>query len=408
MYSQPHGADIAIIGGGPAGLMAADILSARGHRVTVYDQMPSMGRKFLLAGRGGLNLTHSEAPEQFLGRYGLAKNHIENSLESFDQNTLRAWCHDLGQPTFIGSSGRVFPDCFKTSPLLRSWLNRLEKQGVIMRTRHKWLGFGEKGAVLFTSPNGNLEIYPQITLLALGGASWPRMGSDGGWVNILCREGIEISPLRPANCGFNINWSEYFGQKFQGQPLKRIALKFEDTTIRAEAVVTLKGMEGSGVYAISAKLREAVLQQSPQILHIDLRPNLETEALAKKLEIKKQGASLSNHLRKSAGLSPVAIALLRETHNGLEHDPQKLAKAIKNVPVLITSPFGLDRAISTAGGIKFSELDKNLMLIKKADVFIAGEMLDWEAPTGGYLLQASFATGAKAAHGVLSYLTRAK
>ena len=413
MPNHLSSSEIAIIGGGPAGLMAADVLSARGHQVIIYDQMPSMGRKFLLAGRGGLNLTHSEAFEPFLDKYGAAKHHLVNILKSFDADALRNWCHDLGLPTFIGSSGRVFPDCFKASPLLRAWLVRLEQQGVKMRFRHKWLGFhkpgfGERDSLVFLTPGGRFEVSPQAILLALGGASWPRMGSDGRWTPILTEQCVDVSPLRPANCGFYVHWSAYFAQKFQGQPLKRIALNFKGKSLRAEAVITHKGIEGSGIYALSSHLREAVLQHSPQILTIDLRPDIDLEDLTKNLTIKKQGTSLSNHLRKCAGLSPVAIGLLRELNQNLSDDPKHLAHAIKNVPVPILSPFGLERAISTAGGVKFTELDENLMLCKKPTVFIAGEMLDWEAPTGGYLLQASFATGVCAAKGILSYLAAVK
>ena len=277
-----------------------------------------------------------------------------------------------------------------------------------LRPRHKWQGFNDQGALIFSTTDGDWEAFPQATLLALGGASWPRMGSDGGWTSILEKKGVDISPLRPANCGFNVSWSAHFSQKFQGQPLKRIALNFEGTSLFAEAVITSKGIEGSGIYALSSKLRDAVLERSSQILTIDLRPDLDIEHLIKKLSVKKQGTSLSNHLRKSAGLSPVAIALLRECNSNLSNDPKHLAHAIKNVPVSITSPFGLERAISTAGGVKFTELDGNLMLLKIPNTFIAGEMLDWEAPTGGYLLQACFATGVQAAKGILSHLAAGK
>ncbi len=400
---------ISVIGGGPASLIAADILSQAGLYVTVYDRMPSMGRKFLLAGRGGLNLTHSEDFNVFQSRYYEASSHLKAALDDFTPANLQTWCHDLGQKTFIGSSGRVFPDCFKTSPLLRSWLDKLQKQGVIFQPRHTWTGWDQEGKLIFSSPQGELHIKSDATLLALGGASWPRMGSDGGWVNILSSIGVDVSPLKPANCGFNVDWSAFFANKFQGQPLKRIGLTFSGKTIRAEAMITAHGIEGSGIYALSNLLREAVLQESPQTLNLDLCPDLDRHQLAQKLNPRKQGISLSNHLRKAINLAPVAIALLREVYaKTLSEDPLKLAEAIKSVPILIQSPTSIERAISTAGGVKFSEVDDYFMLHKKPNVFVAGEMLDWEAPTGGYLLQASFATGARAAHGIIKQLSAAK
>jgi uncharacterized flavoprotein (TIGR03862 family) len=399
---------IAIIGGGPAGLIAAQTLSQAGLHVTIYDRMPSMGRKFLLAGRGGLNLTHSEDFEVFQTRYYEALPHLKTALSAFNSSDLRAWCDDLGQKSFIGSSGRVFPESFKTSPLLRAWLERLQKQGVKFKPFHTWQGWDDAGQLLFSSPQGEHIAKPNATLLALGGASWPRMGSDGGWVKILSSQGVDISPLRPANCGFSVNWSTFFADKFQGHPLKRIGLTFNDKTIRAEALVTKSGIEGSGIYTLSNVLREAVLNASPQTIIIDLCPDIDIQALAQKLSTRKKGISLSNHLRKAANLAPVAIALLREGYaQNLNEEPIKLAQALKNVPVHIQSPASLERAISTAGGIKFSEVDDYFRLHKKQSVFVAGEMLDWEAPTGGYLLQASFATGVRAAQGIIKHLSAA-
>jgi uncharacterized flavoprotein (TIGR03862 family) len=400
---------IAIIGGGPSGLMAADKLSQAGLHVIIYDRMPSMGRKFLLAGRGGLNLTHSEDFETFQTRYYEASYHLHAALSAFNSSDLRAWCHDLGQKTFIGSSGRVFPDCFKTSPLLRVWLEKLQKQGVIFKPRHSWTGWDNDDQLIFSSPQGEHRTKPNATVLALGGASWPRMGSDGGWVNILSSQGVDTSPLRPANCGFNVNWSAFFAAKFQGHPLKRIGLTFGDKTIRSEAVITTSGIEGSGMYALSNLIREAVTQTSPQTLYIDLCPDLVLHQLIQKLSTRKQGISLSNYLRKAINLAPVTVALLREAYpQNLNQEPTELTKALKNLPILIQSPTSLERAISTAGGIKFSEVDDYFMLHKKPNVFVAGEMLDWEAPTGGYLLQASFATGVRAAQGIIKHLIASK
>ncbi len=392
---------ITIIGAGAAGLIAADILSAAGCTVQLYDQAPSFGRKFLLAGRGGLNLTHSEEWARFLSRYEEATGSLLDALNTFACNDLREWCHGLGEPTFIGSSGRVFPTSFKTSPLLRALLARLISQGVQFYPRHTWLGWNDNNALVFSNTGQNIIVKPEATLLALGGASWPKMGSNGAWVDILARENIDIAPLKPANCGFIVEWSDYFRNSFHGTPLKRIALNFGSKSTRAEIIITQNGIEGGGIYALSKPIRDAVLMHSPQVLELDLRPDLTLEHISDKLKIRKKGASLATHLRKNLGLNPVSIALLRECY---EIMPDDLAKAIKSVPIKIISTAPIDRAISTAGGVKFSEVDDDFRLLKKPGVFVAGEMLDWEAPTGGYLLQACFATGARAARGILKTL----
>ncbi len=401
---NPTRIDVAIIGGGPAGLIAADILSAGGRKVFLFDQMPSFGRKFLLAGRGGLNITHSENFRIFKSRYREATAVLSPLLDDFDPDQLRQWCHGLGQPTFIGTSRRVFPEGFKTSPLLRVLLSRLGKQGVTFKPRHKWLGWDAAQNLNFADDAGRKLTYTaSATLLALGGASWPRMGSDGNWVNFLANAGIAISPLQPANCGFNVEWSEIFRSRFNGQPLKRVSFRVGETMVRGEAMITTTGIEGGGIYAISAELRKALANSAGTSLFIDLKPDSDEASLAKRLARTKASASLGNWLRKSLGLPPVAIGLLREVSGGdLRREPAQLARLVKNLPIHVTSPQGIDRAISTAGGVCFSELNENLMLHSIPGTYIAGEMLDWEAPTGGYLLQASFSTGMRAAKAILA------
>jgi len=395
--------EAAIVGGGPAGLIAAEVLGRAGLRVTVYDRMPSVGRKLLMAGRGGLNLTHSEEFERFMAPYAEAQARLRPLIGAFRPEDLRAWCEGLGQETFVGSSGRVFPQAFKASPLLRAWLSRLENLGVRFALRHRWQGWDEDGRLIFSDPTGQIvRAKPDATVLALGGASWPRLGSDGTWVELLSRRGIAVSPLRPANMGFTLPWSEIMRSRFEGEPLKRIALTFEDRTVKGEAIVTADGIEGGAVYALSARLRDAIERAGRATLHLDLRPDLSIDALAKRLSAPRKGQSASTFLRKSAGLAPVGIALLREASPSLPSEPDALARLIKAVPLTLTGTKSLDRAISSAGGVPFTELDDHLMLKRMPGVFVAGEMLDWEAPTGGYLLQASFATGMAAARGVLA------
>lgn len=392
-----------IIGGGPAGLMAAEVLSAAGRGVTLYERMPTVGRKLLIAGRGGLNLTHSEPFEKLLSRYGAANAQLEPVLKAFPPAAVIAWAQGLGQETFIGSSGRVFPKSLKASPLLRAWLKRLADQGVEIKTRHEWRGWNEDGQLTFRNPLGEDVAVPATsTILALGGASWPRLGSNGAWVEILSRRGIEIAPLRPANCGFTVKWSEPLRTRFAGAPLKGIALTLNGQTVRGEAVITHYGIEGGAIYALSAALRQAIDGQGSALLSLDLRPEQSASALAEKLNRSRAGESLANFLRKTINLAPIGINLLREVHGPqLATEPLALANQIKASPLLLTGTQGLDRAISTAGGVPFSELDDGLILRKLPSVHVAGEMLDWEAPTGGYLLQASLATAVKAAQAIL-------
>jgi uncharacterized flavoprotein (TIGR03862 family) len=401
--------DVAVIGGGPAGLMASEQLTRGGAAVTVYERMPSVARKFLLAGRGGLNLTHSEDFERLLGRYGAAAPHLRAALEALSPTALRAWCEDLGQPTFVGTSGRVFPTTMKTSPLLRAWLRRLQAAGVVFKPRHYWRGFDDDGRLLFVSPQGPLTITAAATVLALGGASWPRLGSDGGWVAPIAAAGVAIAPLRAANCGFIVAWSDVFRDRFQGHPLKRVALSCGDWHVRGEATITRTGIEGGAVYALSAPLREAITSSGEAILSIDLRPDLSQADLARRLAPPRGKQSVSTYLRKTAKLSPAAIGLLHEVAAARSFPlsaltPTALADLIKTVPIRLTAPAPITGAISSAGGITFDEIDEHFMLRRRPGVFAAGEMLDWEAPTGGYLLQAAFATGAAAGRGMLRWL----
>jgi hypothetical protein len=398
---------VAVIGGGPAGLIAAEML-APSARVTVYDRMPTVGRKFLLAGRGGLNLTHSEDFSEFRSRYGAAAPRLRAALEAFPPGALRAWCEDLGQPTFVGSSGRVFPTAMKASPLLRALLARLRGTGVAFALRHHWEGF-EGGSLAFATPEGRIVVKPDATILALGGASWPRLGSDGDWFKALAACGVEIAPLLPSNCGFTVRWSDVLRSRFEGAPLKRIALSFDGIRIAGEAVITATGLEGGAIYALSAPLREAIAKRGQAVLAIDLRPDLSMERLIERLSAPRGKHSLSTFLRKTVKLSPVAIGLLREgAESPAAMTTTALAERIKDFPVTLVAPAPIATSISSAGGVLFEELDADFMLRRLPGIFIAGEMLNFEAPTGGYLLQAAFATGMAAGHGASRWLAAAR
>jgi hypothetical protein len=402
-------AQVAVIGGGPAGLMAAEVLAGGGARVTLYDRMPSAGRKFLLAGRGGLNLTHSEELERLLERYGAAGPRLRAAIAGFSPASVRAWCEGLGQSTFVGSSGRVFPRAFKASPLLRAWLRRLDASGVEFKARHLWVGWEDEGSLIFVGPQGRVAVRADATVLALGGASWPRLGSDGGWVDAMTKAGIEVTPLMPANCAFMAGWSDVFSTRFEGQPLKRVALSFGGRTVRGEAIITRSGLEGGGIYALSAPLRAAIAARGEAVVRIDLRPDIAVATLERRLRAPRGKQSLANFLRKTLALAPVAVGLLHEvtiasSARTSAMAPAALAALIKAVPVALRGVAPLASAISTAGGITFDEIDERFMLRRRPGVFVAGEMLDWEAPTGGYLLQASFSTGAAAARGALEWL----
>ena len=387
--------EAAVIGGGPAGLMAAETLAGAGIAVTVFDRMPSVGRKLLMAGRGGLNLTHSEPLDRFLDRYGAARTWLEPAIRAFPPEALIAWCEGLGQQTFKGSSGRIFPVAMKASPLLRAWLARLVSLGVTLKTRHRWTGWSADGGLTFDT---GLSARPDATVLALGGGSWPRLGSDGGWVPLFPGA---VAPLRPSNCGFTVAWSEHFRNRFAGQPLKRIALSFGATEQRGEALVTAEGIEGGAVYALSARLRDAIAADGSATVLLDLRPDLDARTLAERLSAPRRGQSLSTYLRKYGGLPPVAIGLVQEAlHNG----GGDAAELIKALPVLVLAARPMERAISSAGGIRHDALDEHFMLRHRPGTFVAGEMLDWEAPTGGYLLQADFSTGVAAGRGAVRWL----
>lgn len=398
--------NIIIVGAGPAGLMAAEILAMAGHAVSIYERKPSPARKFLMAGRGGLNITHSEPIDKFMGRYGAAEDLLRGMIDEFTPTDMRAWCAGLGEETFIGSSGRVFPNSFKASPLLRSWLKRLEELNVKLHTQTMWNGWNEDGAVVFTGPDGErVKLTPDAVLLALGGASWPGLGSDGSWVDILKGKGVEVQSLRPANCGFQSNWSEILKDKFSGEPLKAIALTHMGKNVRGEMIINQNGIEGGAVYAMATSIRDAIERDGKASITIDLRPDLTHEVLCQKLSMRKPSMSFANYLRTSLALSPVQASLLREVRADVATlSVDELVKLIKTVPITLHAPFGIERAISSAGGIALEALNDDLMIEKLPGVFAAGEMLDWEAPTGGYLLQASFATGKRAAHGILRYL----
>ena len=381
--------------------MAAERLAQAGVKVVVHEAMPSVARKFLMAGRGGLNLTHSEAMEGFVGRYGEAAGPVGAWLERFSPTHLIGWAEGLGQATFTGSSGRVFPRAMKASPLLRAWLARLDGLGVEVRTRSRWIGRRD-GDWVFGTPEGEIVERPDAVVLAMGGASWPRLGSDGAWAAML--EGVETAPFRPSNVGFDVAWSEVFAERFAGQPLKPVAMTFGDQTVRGEAMLTRYGIEGGAVYALSAALRDAVERDGTAVLTVDLRPDLSVEALAGRLAKPRGKDSVTNWLRKAGGLSAPAVGLLREIPGELPAGSDKLAKRIKAVRLTLTGVQGLARAISSAGGVRLDQVDEGLMLTALPGVFVAGEMLDWEAPTGGCLLQASMASGAVAAEGVAQWL----
>ncbi len=385
--------------------MAAEILANAGCNVTIYDRMPSLGRKFLMAGRGGLNLTHSENLENFISRYGENASWLAPYIHSFPPSSLRAWCEGLGQETFIGSSGRIFPKSMKAAPLLRAWLLRLDKLGVHYIPRHNWQGW-ENDALKFTNAaNEKILVNFDASLLALGGASWPRLGANGNWVEILKECGVPIAPLQPANCGFIANWSPYFGGRFAGMPLKSVAITYKNITQQGDAMTTAQGIEGGAIYAISSHLRQSITNHNTAHIKLDLRPGMSVQALAQKLKTRSNTQSLSTYLRK-AGFSALDTALLHEVIPKeilAAATPIVLATHLKALPLTFTATAGLARAISTAGGIQQTALNADLMLYAKPGVFAAGEMLDWEAPTGGYLLQACFSTAVAAANGMLKF-----
>lgn len=392
--------EAAVIGAGPAGLMAAEILAQGGAAVTVFDHMPSVARKFLMAGRGGLNLTHGEPLEAFLTRYRPAAPPLLEAIRGFPPVALIAWCEGLGEPTFTGSSGRIFPKSLKASPLLRAWLGRLGALGVVIRPRHRWNGFGADGALRLAAPEGEVTRRFAAVVLALGGASWPRLGSDGAWPRLL--PGVAVAPFAPSNVGFAIDWSPLLRERHAGAPLKRIAIGFEGQVVRGEAVLTATGIEGGAIYALSAPMREAIAREGEARFNIDLRPDLPEEEVRRRLAERGRGETVSAMLRKALGLAPAAVALVQELrHRAPAAD---LATLVKALPLVTRAAQPMARAISSAGGLRWEEVDDALMLRAHPGVFACGEMLDWEAPTGGYLLQACFATGLCAARGALRHM----
>ncbi|AUH50618.1 aminoacetone oxidase family FAD-binding enzyme [Chromobacterium sp. ATCC 53434] len=406
------GRGVAIIGGGPAGLMAAEVLSQRGYAVDVYDAMPSVGRKFLLAGIGGLNITHSEAYPAFVGRYGGRAEQIDALLNGFDADALRAWVHDLGVETFVGSSGRVFPREMKAAPLLRAWLGRLRAAGVRIHVRHRWQGWNADGALRFDTPDGELAVRADATLLALGGGSWKKLGSDGRWLPWLAERGVATAPLSPSNCGFDADWSDFFADKFAGEPLKSVGLSFLGGDGRefkrvGECVITKNGIEGSLIYACSALLRDEIARAGAATCYLDLIPAWDEARVLAEVAHPRGSRSLSSHLQSRLNLKGARAGILRECLDKESfQNPAALAAAIKRLPLTLTAPGPIDEAISTAGGVGFAALDARQMLTALPGVFCAGEMLDWEAPTGGYLLTACFASGRAAGQGIADWLAR--
>ncbi len=396
---------VTIIGGGPTGLMAAYLLSKKNKfSVTLYDRKPTFGRKFLLAGRGGLNITHSECKEKFLEKYGNSAKIFEPILNNFSQKKLMSFCEMLGEKTFIGSSGRVFPKSFKASPLLRSWLLILKNQDVSMKPNHDWVGW-EDNKLIFKTGIKRITVDTDITLLALGGLSWPKLGSDGSWIKILRRNNIEVSKIQPANCGFFVKWSNIFKNRFAGFPLKAVELSFKNKKIKGEFIITKDGVEGGIIYSFSSMLRGSINEIGATTITLDLKPDFSIEKIKELLLKPRLKLTITNHLRKTLKLSEVAIGLLMELKNkeGINNDQiSNLAYIIKNYKITLDKPFSIDRCISTSGGIKFNSINKDFMLINKPNTYVAGEMLDWEAPTGGYLLQACISNGAFVANNIIN------
>lgn len=400
---------MAVVGGGPAGLIAAEVLASCGDvEVVVIEAMAAPGRKLLIAGRGGLNLTHSENLEAFLERYGDSAKVITDAVLRFTPAELRAWCEGLGEETFVGSSGRVFPRSFRANRLLDSWLSRLDGLGVALMCSTRWIGWDADGSgLLLETPSGPVGMRPDAVVVALGGASWPASGSDGAWVPVLQAAGIDVAPLRASNCGLDIAWSDVFAQRFAGEPVKNVAVGCGERWSRGELMVTEHGLEGGAAYALSREVRTQLDSSGSAALRLDLRPDLDRDVLAARLGARRPKESLSRSLTRLVGLTPVAVGLLREaTANDLPPRAEQLADLIKDVELCVLGTSPLDRSISTAGGIRLREVDDTFMLRSRPGVFVAGEMLDWDAPTGGYLLQACFASGVAAAHGVIGWLQR--
>jgi uncharacterized flavoprotein (TIGR03862 family) len=410
MDEQKAAKQCVIIGGGPAGLMAAEQLTQAGLKVDLYDAMPTVGRKFLLAGLGGLNITHSEPYESFCSRYAQHQPSLQTVLDDFTPTDLRQWCDELGINTFIGTSGRVFPEAMKAAPLLRTWLTRLREQGLTIHPKHRWLGWNDKQQIKLQSPEGEVLRAYDVLILALGGGSWKKLGSDGQWMPILQAEGVKASPLVPSNCGFLASWSDHLKQNFAGSPLKSVAIRFTDIHGKEEKrmgefILTERGVEGSLIYAFSARLRERVQEKGIATFYLDVCPNHKSEQLIKILKAKPKNKSLSTYLKSRLKLDAAKRALLFEVLAKPDwNDIDVLSHTLKNIPIKVSATTPINEAISTAGGVSAVSLNDQLMLKQKAGVFCAGEMLDWDAPTGGYLLTACMALGKRAGFGAVSYL----
>ncbi|MEQ1835670.1 MAG: TIGR03862 family flavoprotein [Candidatus Nitrotoga sp.] len=410
MRNKLNAKSVAVIGGGPAGLMATEVLVQGSVRVNLYDAMPSVGRKFLMAGKGGMNITHSETMELFLSRYGARRAQIKPLLDTFGPEALQEWVHNLGIETFIGTSGRVFPTDMKAAPLLRAWLHHLRETGVHFHMRHRWCGWNENGALRFATPQGEHTVHADAVVLALGGGSWARLGSDGAWVPLLAQRGIPVMPLQPANCGFDVGWSEHFSSRFAGHPVKAVAVTFIDVAggihrQQGDLMVTTTGIEGGLIYALSARLRDEIATTGAAIIYLDLTPGKDLPRVIAEIAHPRGSRSMASHLQSRANIKGVKTGLLRE--RVLPSDftsPERLAASIKSLPLQLIAPRPLDEAISSAGGVAFEALDGCLMVRAMPGIFCAGEMLDWEAPTGGYLLTACFASGRTAGLGALAYL----
>lgn len=407
-YNQPP--NVAVIGGGPTGLMAAEVLLNGGIRVDLYDAMPSVGRKFLVAGKGGLNFTHSEPHDQFLSRYGQRCKQLEPLIEAFGPDALCSWFQDLGFETFVGSSRRVFPKNMKAAPVLRAWIKRLLASGLSLHLRHRWCGWDTDKGLRFETPEGERIVHPDAVVLALGGGSWARLGSTGAWVPLLQQRGVSVVPLKPSNCGFNVAWSDHLRQRFSGQPLKSVVLSFTNSQgilfrRQGECMITETGIEGSLIYALSAPIRDEIDAKKRAVIHLDLAPDWPEQRLLDRLSRDRGSRSMASHLEKSVGIKGLKAVLLRECVSKQDFtDPVRLASSIKNLPVSLVSTRPIDEAISTAGGVTFESLDQHLMIRSLPGIFCAGEMLDWEAPTGGYLLTACFSSGYAAGLGVLKWM----
>ncbi|WP_313424644.1 TIGR03862 family flavoprotein [Stenotrophomonas rhizophila] len=402
---------VAIIGGGPAGLMAAETVRAAGHQVDVYEAKGSPGRKFLIAGKGGLNLTHSDAHEVFVARYRERASEVGAWLADFDGPALRDWALGFGVETYVGSSGRVFPVDRKAAPLLRGWVRRLKEQGVRLHVQHRWTGWADDGALRFETPEGEVTVQADAVVLAMGGGSWPQLGSDAAWVAPLAARGIDMAPLQSANCGFDVDWTAYFRDRQAGAPLKPlvahwVALDGQPRTLQGECVISADGIEGSLIYAMAADLRDTLARDGAVTLHLDLLPGQTEAQLLDKLQRPRQGRSFGEHLRRQLGLGGVKSALLFEVlgKDAGQLPADRIAAALKRLPLSLLRPRPMAEVISTAGGVRLEALDAQLMLRQMPGTFCAGEMLDWEAPTGGYLLTACFASGLRAGRGVIEYL----